>query len=319
MKIDKNVRDAFSEQLAINQLVQQQVEFRRNIFDKNWHFISRLKSEESFALKIEAGICNKDLIIDDFYACTLVVRNSTEISAATKIVEENFDVVDRRPEYPDKTKIRPTEFQFDDLRIYAKLKPGYTGSSEIHNVIFEIQIKTFLQHAWGIATHDLTYKTDEVNWARFRVASQIRAMLEHAELSIERFESLATSNIIAKEYQEYRETHKIIFGLQSRFDPAALPKDLQRLAKAIKSVLDILGVTVEKCMECLDEDTRHGRGVNELNLSPYSIVLQSVFSHANLDEGHFKGRAKSRQIMLSRSVAIPDTLNSLVHKLTRIY
>ncbi|MDX0408976.1 hypothetical protein GOL82_30080 [Sinorhizobium medicae] len=322
MKIDKTTRDAFFDQLAINRLVQEQVELRQNLFDKNWHFVSRLKSEESFALKVEAGICDENLVIDDFYACTLVVRNSTEIASATKIVEDNFNVIYRRPASPDKTKSRPTEFQFDDLRMYAKLKPGYAGASEIHDIIFEIQIKTFLQHAWGIATHDLTYKTDEVNWARFRVASQIRAMLEHAELSIERFESLATSNIIAREYREYVDVHEIIIGLRDRFDAAALPKDLQRLAKAINSALDTLGVTVRECMECIDEDTGRGRGVKELNLSPYSIVIQSVLARRNLDANHLKGKLKKSNfhpIMLSKSVAVPDVLKPLLPKLIRLY
>lgn len=292
------------------------------MFDENWHFTSRLKSEESFSLKVEAGLCDDKLVIDDFYACTIVVRNSTEIATATKAVEDNFVVVSRRPSAPDKTKVKPTEFQFDDLRMYVKLKPGYAGATEIHNIIFEIQVKTFLQHAWGIATHDLTYKTDEVNWARFRVASQIRAMLEHAELSIERFESLATSSLLAKEYNEYVEIHNIISGLQSRFEPAALPKDLLRLAKAISSALDTLDVTIEECMNYLDKDTTLGRGVTELNLSPYSIVIQSVLNHHKIDESRLKGKMKKsffRPIMLSKSVSVPDLPEGVIGKALRVY
>jgi ppGpp synthetase/RelA/SpoT-type nucleotidyltranferase len=323
LKIDKRTRDAYGDQLALNQRVKEQVELRQPLFDKNWHFVSRLKQDESFALKVEAGICDENLVIDDFFACTIVVRNSTEIAAATKIVEDNFDVVRRRPFSPDKTKSRPTEFQFDDLRMYVRLKPGYAGESEIHGVVFEVQVKTFLQHAWAIATHDLTYKTDEVNWARFRVASQIRAMLEHAELSIERFESLASSNIIAKEYQEYVDLHYIISALRERFDPAALPKDLQRLSLAINVALAGLGITSVECMECLDKDTAAGRGVKELNLSPYSIVLQSVLAHRQFDTGKLIAKAikkqKHRPIMLSKAVTVPDALAPLFEKVIRLY
>ncbi|QPB24445.1 hypothetical protein [Rhizobium sp. 007] len=323
MKIDKRTRDAFNDQLAINRRVKEQVDLRQNLFDKNWHFVSRLKEEESFALKVEAGICDENLVIDDFFACTVVVRNSTEIAAATKIIEDNFAVVKRRPISPDKTKSRPTEFQFDDLRMYVRLKPGYAGASEIHGVVFEVQVKTFLQHAWAIATHDLTYKTDEVNWARFRVASQIRAMLEHAELSIERFDSLASSNIIAKEYQEYVDAHRIISALRERFDPVALPRDLQRLALAINVALMALGVTADECMECLDKDTAAGRGVKELNLSPYSIVLQSVLAHKQLDTGKLAAKASKKQkyrpIMLSKAVTVPDAVAPLFEKVIRLY
>lgn len=309
--------------MGINQRVKEQVELRQNLFDENWHFVSRLKAEESFALKVEAGICDENLVIDDFFACTVVVRNSTEIAAATKIIEDNFVVVKRRPHSPNQTKSRPTEFQFDDLRMYVRLRPGYAGASDIHGVVFEIQVKSFLQHAWAIATHDLTYKTDEVNWARFRVASQIRAMLEHAELSIERFDSLASSNIIAKEYQVYVEAHRIISALRKRFNPAALPKDLQRLALAINEALMALGVTADECMECLDKDTAAGRGVKELNLSPYSIVLQSVLAHKELDARKITTKASKRPkykpIMLSRAVSIPDAVAPLFGKVIRLY
>ncbi|CAN7586494.1 hypothetical protein [Pararhizobium sp. LjRoot238] len=318
MKIEKTIRDAFSDQLVINERVKVQVESGRNLFDENWHFVSRLKSDESFALKVEAGLCDENLVIDDFYACTWVVRNSSEIAKATKIVEDNFDVVARRPLASDKTTNRPTDFQFDDLRMYVRLKPGYAGSTEIHSVIFEIQIKTFLQHAWGIATHDLTYKTDEVSWARFRVASQIRAMLEHAELSIERFESLAGSQIIAKEFDDFVGIHEIIVQLRSRFVPAALPKDLQRLAKVIGSALRTLGVTVEQCMKYLDEESNIGRGVNELNLSPYSIVIQAVLARHSFKVADLLSKAAKsryfRPIRLSKSVNVPASLNSLVPK-----
>ena len=61
-----------------------------------------------------------------------------------------------------------------------------------------MQVKTFLQHAWGIATHDLIYKTDDVSWSRQRIAYQIKAMLEHAEMSIQEAGRLAEAVALSK-------------------------------------------------------------------------------------------------------------------------
>src|SRR6185295_542993 len=77
------------------------------------------------------------------------------------------------------------EFSFDDLRLYTKWKPDVTlPTPTFAGVVFELQIKTFLQHAWSIATHDLIYKTDSISWPKERVAFEIKAMLEHAENAI---------------------------------------------------------------------------------------------------------------------------------------
>lgn len=323
MKIDKSIRDAYFEQEHVNRLISQQMSSLRNKFDDQWHYEARIKSEESFALKVEAGRADQSLTITDFFACTFVVRNSAEISRATSIVEENFLVVDRKPGSPLKTSGRPSEFVFDDLRLYVKLKPGYAGEQPINKVVFEIQIKTFLQHAWGIATHDLTYKTDKVSWAKLRVAYQIRAMLEHAELSIQQFEHLAGSDIIAKEHREYEEVGLLIDAFKLYWDASALPQDLQRLAQSVRSAASLLGASIDEVISYIKLDTDAGKGAKSFDLSPLGAVVQAVLNHHSIDAKKVINAANKRRrrekIMLSRSVSLPDHLQPLAKELISFY
>src|SRR5207247_360952 len=112
--------------------------------------------------------------------------NSTEIDQAEALIRENFTVNERRPRQRDRTHKAPHAFPFDDLRLYVRV-PNTPASppTDLVGILFEVQIKTFLQHAWSIATHDLLYKADDANWNKERIAYQIKAMLEHAEISIQ--------------------------------------------------------------------------------------------------------------------------------------
>lgn len=255
------------------------------------------------------------MIIEDFFACTIVVRNSKEITRATELVENVFDVIERRPANSTATKSRPTEFHFDDLRLYACIKESFRGRQPINDVRFEIQVKTFLQHAWAIATHDLTYKTDEVSWAKLRVASQIRAMLEHAELSIDQFDKLAGSEILAKDHKEFREVAEIIALLQTHWEAAALPRDLQRLAQTIRSASLTFDLPVNSMFGYLADERRKGGGAASLDHSPYGELIQAVLRQHTFDGEKLLDRAKKNRrlgkIMVSPSIGLPSSLEKL--------
>lgn len=188
MKIRSPIRVAYAEQRPAYDALKALVDdlFQKPCRDRRWHYESRVKEELSYALKIETGRVSALDAVEDFFACTIVVRNSSEIGQAVMLVRQQFDVQSRRPPSRDATPHRPASFEFDDLRLYVKAKsnpalPPRPGAKRL----FEVQIKTFLFHAWAIATHDLMYKANNVNWGRERIAFQVRAMLEHAETTIE--------------------------------------------------------------------------------------------------------------------------------------
>jgi hypothetical protein len=85
---------------------------------KEWHFVDRVKGQESFAQKVETGRVSDPRQMEDFYACTVVVKNMAEVADAEIMIRNIFDFVARRPPSAAETRLEPHSFDFDHLRLY---------------------------------------------------------------------------------------------------------------------------------------------------------------------------------------------------------
>lgn len=281
MKINKSVRRLYEELYAprerLSARVKQAFEGEKR---PQWFYLSRIKTLESFALKLETGRVGDPRCMEDFFACTLVVENRTSIGQALNLVNDICDIVERRPTDDGKTHKAPDEFPFDDLRLIVHLKSSdLLPQSPLDEIFFEVQIKTFLQHAWGIATHDLVYKGGSVDWGRARVAFQIKAMLEHAEVSIERVDYMANSSLLAVCDEKTMRTKKIIEWLQATWEKADLPEDLVRLADNILSISKALKLEIDEIFICVQRDTQAGQGALLWDLPPYAVIVRSLYNN----------------------------------------
>ena len=226
MKIANSIRDAYYRVENSYQRLSTEVcaKLLRKTREKQWFFLHRLKEMESFALKIETGRVTDPARMEDFFACTIVVPTVSQIADAEQLLKEIYEVEVRRPPKDETTQKKASDFVFDDLRLYLKRGPSSIGrNDDLEGMVFEVQIKTILQHAWGIASHDLIYKTDNVSWSKARIAFQVKAMLEHAEIAIAEVECLADSPAISKEDRDTVNTLKIIHALRSFWDVDQLP------------------------------------------------------------------------------------------------
>lgn len=280
MKIPASIRKLYADQLGVNRRLQVKADERiRGLKRDSWHYESRLKQEQSFALKVESGRAKNPASVEDVFACTLVVRNATEIGEAEALIRQNFVVHERRPRANKFTHKSPDIFHFDDLRLYVQWKddPALPPSGLL-GVRFEVQVKTFLQHAWSIATHDLVYKTDTVSWSKQRIAYQIKAMLENAEVSILEAELLAGCEALAKTDLKTTITRNYIALLTSQWDASDLPKDVRRLAENISGLMELMKLRVKVLERALNAEREQGRGPLTQNLSPYGVVLQTLIA-----------------------------------------
>jgi hypothetical protein len=258
--------------------------------------------------------------MEDFFACTIVVPTVLQIAKAEEILEEWYEVAARRPPKDEVTHKRASDFVFDDLRLYLKQKPSETGrNSDLDGIVFEVQIKTILQYAWGIASHDLIYKTDNVSWPKQRIAFQVKAMLEHAEIAIAEAGRLAESTAISKTDLDTSSTLEIIVVLRGFFPADRLPRDIRRLAESIRNVLKTCDVQLSRLNAILSaERTRFG--LLPANISPYAFLVQALAHSTEID---FKakitsGRNKNTKILVHDDMDLPDWMETENVKIIRL-
>lgn len=308
MKINQQIRNVYtSNSERYERLAKEVCEILKpKAEEAGWFFISRTKELKSFALKIETGRVRNPSQPEDFFACTIVVPTIARITDAEGLVLSHFELSERRPKDDAITHKNPSEFVFDDLRLYVTRRENSSGrNNDLVGILFEVQIKTVLQYAWSIATHDLIYKTNTVSWPKERIAFQVKAMLEHAEIAIAEAANLSDSSAIAK--QDSRTAHilKIISQLEQFWPVDALPDDRKRLAENILLVLKTVDVDVDS-LESILEAEKTRLGILPIDLSPYAFLIQALAQNNSIDfEKKFKRGHIKTSVLIHRGMELP--------------
>lgn len=186
-------------------------------------------------------------------------------------------------------------------------------------MVFEIQIKTILQYAWGIASHDLIYKTDNVSWPKERIAFQVKAMLEHAEIAIAEAERLADSPAISKKDCGTAATLEIIHALRGFWPPDRLPKDIKRLAESIRGVLKACDIDPSG-LDALLKAEKDRIGVLPTDLSPYAFLVQALANSGELDfrAKITSGKNKKTKVFVHDDMDLPAWMQESNDKIIRV-
>lgn len=311
MKVPASIRRAYDAQKATNESLKKEID-RLILGFKNsrWHYESRVKELVSFALKVESGRVEDPMGLEDFFACTVVVANASELRQAEDLICSKFALRERRP---GKKLIAnaPETFSFDDLRLYVTVRDdAAVPPTDLSGIVFEVQIKTFLQHAWVIATHDLVYKSDEVDWGKQRIAYEIKAMLEHAEVSIQEAGKLATSRLLAKTDQQTEMIKVGINLLKSHWDQDELPFDMRRLSENIIALLMLLELDVSRLETILDANKASRGGYHLANLSPYGTVVQYLFeAEQDRMQKVLTEDCASTRVLIPSEIELPTTVD----------
>jgi len=98
MKIVNSVVQIYRAQKGLNEVLKSRVDKLFNeIKDDKWHYTSRIKSLNSFALKIETGRFSDPKGLEDFFACVLVVENIGAINKVKNLVKSYCKILEERP------------------------------------------------------------------------------------------------------------------------------------------------------------------------------------------------------------------------------
>lgn len=287
------------------------------IRERKWFYTERLKGLESFALKLENGRVDDPTTLEDFFACTIVVHRMDQIAVAEQIVLGHFELKERRPTEVEKTHKRPSDFPFDDLRLYVTYRSGPSGrNADLDGTVFEVQIKTVLQYAWGLAVHDLIYKTDTVSWPKERIAFQVRAMLEHAEVAIAEAQNLSASPAVAMQDEVTEKIVSVIAVAEAFWSPESLPDDRKRMAESFLGLLKAVDMSIDRLGAVLEAE-RVRLGMIPLDLDPYGFMVQAL---ANSDQVNLERKLKRSgvKIVVHDGMDIPDWMRQAHHRIINI-
>lgn len=311
MKVHASVRALYEAQLPVAEALQKHVH-NALLSDKppRWHYESRIKQMQSFAVKVESGRVKDPRALEDFLACTIVVPNSGILSDAISWISSKFTIAYQRPKDPAATHKNADAFPFDDIRLYCKRgNDGSRPEEPIDDVVFEIQVKTFLQHAWGIATHDLSYKTDDVRWGKDRIVAHLKAAIEFAEISIQQAEALSHGKALQLVHTPTTMTAEILSVCRKYWNVFDLPENQRGMAETIRTILQDCRLSASDLDKVLS-DEKGRTGSLPTNLSPYGTIIQLLLSSHQVTIERMLGdkRAKAR-LLITPEMNLPSTFN----------
>lgn len=209
--------------------------------EEGYAFVSRYKTEESLAEKIESGRYRRWSDLDDLYASTIVIPTLSSEPRVVDFLESRFKQVDLRRRGASQKS--PDAFRYDATRFIGSLKgtPAVHRAPEIDGIRFEVQIRSAFEHAWSVATHELTYKSQEIDWRRLRLAAQLKAAVEQLDTLILAFDGSAAL-VMASQWPEVNQKQRIAETfkrlVQERQIPEELaPKDWSRFSENLQKVV----------------------------------------------------------------------------------
>ena len=135
--------------------------------------------------------------ITDLCGGRVIVPTLDEVKIISEFIENHFEI-DWENTVDVSQRLKPAEFGYRGVHYIVKFKPGVFPSEdidveipeEVFNLKAEIQVKTILEHAWGVFAHDRAYKGAfkiPDKWEREMAA--LAAILEDADSSFARIQT----------------------------------------------------------------------------------------------------------------------------------
>ena len=146
---------------------------------------SRVKSKASIRRKLERLDRERDInSLTDILGIRIITYFRDEVDAVARLIENEF-LIDKERSVDKRAALDPDRFGYLSLHYIAQLNQNRSQLVEYSmytGVLFEVQIRSILQHAWAEIEHDRGYKSEaEVPKAVRRRFSRLASLLELAD------------------------------------------------------------------------------------------------------------------------------------------
>lgn len=142
----------------VKEIIEYELEEKRIFYNS---IESRAKSLESYSEKCKKEkYKNPKVEIMDMIGIRITAYTNADVSKISNIIEETFDI-DSKNSTDKLSEKKENEFGYLSVHYVARLKPHYLKINKYkkyRSYVFEIQIRTILQHAWSEIEHDRNYK-----------------------------------------------------------------------------------------------------------------------------------------------------------------
>jgi hypothetical protein len=142
-----------------------------------------------------------------------------------KFLQEAFEEVEVRKR--NSTRKPPEVFRFDSTRFIGRIRSqvGLDLVPGADAVAFEIQVPSSFEYAWQVVTHDLVYKSADIDWRKARLAAQLKAAVEQIELVIAGFQS-NISFVPESPFPEFETKQRVITAFKELIDDGTISRSL---------------------------------------------------------------------------------------------
>jgi len=203
---------------------------------------TRVKSIDSFAEKIrrkKGKYANPLGQITDLCGARVITDTVSELEAMARFVESHFEI--DRPNSIDVTqRLSPTEFGYRSTHYVVTLGENVDIPPGLWGLKAEIQLRTFLEHAWAEFSHRVSYKSGvKLPSKLVREMAALSAVLEEADGAFSRLESdfkvYAAEYEARRDHEEIREEMAILeHVLEHDHESASVVHRLARLAMILE-------------------------------------------------------------------------------------
>lgn len=249
--------------------------------------VNRTKDLVSIRDKIETGRYVSFSALDDLVAFSVVIDTLGQEAEVRRFLRKAFRVHAIKS---GGTLQDERSFDFDCTRVYCRLTDdAQLFDSEVSGMMFEVQIRTLLQHAWSKITHPYVYKSRVYDAKAGRLAAELMAQLEVADRSFSRFRTSSKSvkQVVRREMQRGSEITEMIDALvSSGVIPSELrPENGRRLGENIYLSIRDRGKNYDRARSIIEAFLTAQRDTFPMSVTLFQLAAVALHDAQLLERG----------------------------------